>query len=68
MFFAFHKTTQSAFIADGRFMVIHDKDDPSTVQLHIKNVQEEDAGSYICLAENEAGKAEEKATLTIECK
>ena len=49
-------------------MVIHDKDDPSTIQLHIKNAQKEDAGSYICLAENEAGKAQEKATLTIECK
>jgi len=49
-------------------MIFHDKDDAATIQLHIKDVREEDAGSYICLAENEAGKAQEKAALTIECK
>lgn len=51
---------------DGHIEVITDPDEPGTSKISIKQAEIADAGSYLCVGENEGGKTQGNATLTVE--
>jgi hypothetical protein len=51
---------------DGHIEVITDPDEPGTSKILIKQAEIADAGSYLCVGENEGGKTQGNATLTVE--
>lgn len=59
-------SSNSHHLNSGRSYVLHSKDQTSNLTIKYSDMQ--DAGSYLCMAENRAGKAESMLTLAIQRK